>query len=49
MPFIVENVMNRAKVALVLSIRYRLRQTAAVIVMAYLPQFTRCGKTFLVS
>jgi hypothetical protein len=49
MPLIVENVMNKARLVCVFSTRYKLRHIAASIVMAYLPQLARCGKTFLVS
>ena len=49
MLLIMENVMKVPRFALDPSIRYNDRVTAAMIVMQYLPQLTRWGKTSLVS
>lgn len=45
----VENVTNSAKLVVLPFMRYRDNVTAAMMDMAYLPQLTRCGKTFRVS
>ena len=49
MALITEKVINRARLALVPLMRYKESMTAAVMLMLYLPQLTRCGKTFRVS